>query len=179
MSNKNKNKGTALGILILLICIVLSGCTSPPEETYTENFIFTDLDGLKHNLSEYSGKVLIIDFMAVNCQPCMYQMFELKKISENYSKEDVAIISIDVWIRQGENVDLLRQFIQAFHDQVAMDLNWTFGVDDQSGTLEERYANKAVPTIYILDKKGNIYYSNVGYETYEKLASKIDEVLGK
>jgi hypothetical protein len=176
---KNKKAFISCIVVLFFICMILAGCTSQPEETTGLTFIFTDLDGQKHNLTEYYGNVILLDFMAVNCYPCMNQMFELKKISENFSKDEVSIISIDVWIRQGENVNLLKQFIQAFQDQVDMNLNWTFGVDDQKGTLEGRYANKGVPTLYILDTKGNIYYSNVGYETYDVLASKINEILGK
>jgi hypothetical protein len=36
-----------------------------------------------------------------------------------------------------------------------------------------------VPSLYIFDKKGNIYYSHVGYESFTELSKKIDEVLSK
>jgi hypothetical protein len=117
--------------------------------------------------------------MAVNCQPCMLQMFELKKISENYSTIDVTILSIDVWVSTGETSTMLQGMIDAFKNQVNITLDWTFGLDDLQGTIQNTYASAGVPTLYILDKKGNIYYSHVGYESYVDLANKIDEVLIK
>jgi hypothetical protein len=104
-------------------------------------------------------------------------MFELKKISENYSKNDVTILSIDVWVSSGETASLLQDTIDAFKNQVNMTLDWSFGLDDLQGTIQNTYASAGVPTLYIFDKKGNIYYSHVGYEEYSSLAAKLDEVL--
>jgi hypothetical protein len=109
----------------------------------------------------------------------MREMSELKKISENYSKNNVSILSIDVWVSSGENVSMVQDMIDAFKNQVNMTLDWTFGLDDVHGTVENTYASAGVPTLYIFDKKGNIYYSHVGYEDYSVLASKLDQVLSK
>jgi cytochrome c biogenesis protein CcmG, thiol:disulfide interchange protein DsbE len=162
----------------LLIITLCSGCTQQ-KITYMEDFTFTTLEGNTTHLSTFYGKVLLLDLMGVNCQPCTFQMMQLKKVAENYSSDTVAILSIDVWVAGGENAELLRQYITAFHDQVGIDLNWTFGLDDVNGSIENIYASQGVPTLYIFDKKGNIYYSHVGYEEYSSLAKKLDEVLAK
>jgi hypothetical protein len=109
----------------------------------------------------------------------MLQMLELKKISENYSKNDVTILSIDVWVSSGETVSMLKDTIDAFNNQVNMTLDWMFGLDDLHGTIQNTYASAGVPTLYIFDKKGNIYYSHVGYEDYTILALKLDMVLSQ
>jgi thiol-disulfide isomerase/thioredoxin len=144
-----------------------------------DDFSFVTLEGETKHLRDYYGKVVVLDCMAVNCQPCMYQMFELKKIQENYSSNDVVILSIDVWVSKGETALMLQQMIEAFEDQANLILNWTFGLDDLDGTIENSYASDGVPALYIYDKKGNIYYSHVGYETYATLSTKIDEALVK
>ena len=147
--------------------------------TYVEDFTFTDLAGQKKHLSEFYGKILILDLMGVNCQPCTFEMTQLKKVTENFSSDEIAILSIDVWVKNGETAQLLQQYITAFHDQAGIDLNWTFGLDDVNGSIQNVYASEGVPTLYLFDKKGNIYYSHVGYEDYLNLATKIDEVLRK
>ncbi len=149
------------------------------NNTTGDDFIFTTLDGEIKNLSDYQGTVIVLDCMAVNCQPCMLQMFELKKISENYSTNDVIILSIDVWVSNGETASMLQDTIDAFKNQLNITLDWTFGLDDPQGTLQSTYASEGVPTLYIFDKNGNIYYSHVGYEKYAVLSSKLDEVLRK
>jgi len=165
-------------VFLFVFLTVFAGCTEKKSNT-GEDFSFTTLEGETKHLSDFYGKVIVLDCMAVNCQPCMFQMFELKKISENYSKNDVTILSIDVWVSSGETASLLQDTIDAFKNQVNMTLDWTFGLDDLQGTIQNTYATAGVPTLYIFDKKGNIYYSHVGYEDYLILASKLDQVLSK
>jgi len=165
-------------VFLFFFLTVFAGCTEE-KSTTGEDFAFTTLDGETKHLSDFYGKVIVLDCMAVNCQPCMFQMFELKKISENYSKNDVIILSIDVWVSSGETASMLQDTIDEFKNQVNVTLDWTFGLDDLHGTIQNTYASAGVPTLYIFDKKGNIYYSHVGYEDYVILASKLDMVLSK
>ena len=140
---------------LLIFLLVFSGCTEEKNDT-GDDFSFTTLDGEMKRLSDFYGKVVVLDCMAVNCQPCMVQMFELKKISENYSTDDVAILSIDVWVSNGETATMLQDMIKDFKNYVNVTLDWTFGLDDPEGTIENRYASEGVPSLYIYDKNGNI-----------------------
>ena len=163
----------------LILVAMLPGCMNPLQENPNVDFTFTTLQGQTKQLREYYGTVVVLDLMGVNCQPCALEMRQLKQIQTNYSRNNVIIISVDVWISQGENASLLRQYLDAFHQQLHLELNWTFGLDDTKGTIGNTYARSGIPTLYILDKKGNIYYTHVGYDSYSRLASKLDEVLAK
>jgi thiol-disulfide isomerase/thioredoxin len=164
---------------ILVLVSWFAGCANSGPENPHVDFAFTTLDGQTKQLQDYSGKVIVLDLMAVNCQPCALEMTQLKQIQKNYSRDKVTIISIDVWVSQGENASSLQQYLVAFQQQLHVELNWTFGLDDSKGTIENAYARSGIPALYILDKKGNIYYTHVGYDTYTSLASKLDEVLTK
>jgi thioredoxin-related protein len=74
---------------------------------------------------------------------------------------------------------MLQSVIDAFKNQANLTLDWAFGLDDSKGTIQNTYASTGVPTLYIFDKKGNIYYSHVGYESYINLSQKIDEAIIK
>jgi thiol-disulfide isomerase/thioredoxin len=173
-----KKKPVLILVFLFFFLTVFAGCTEQKSNT-GEDFVFKSLDGEAKHLSDFYGKVIVLDCMAVNCQPCMYQMLELKKISENYSKNDVIILSVDVWVSSGETASMLQDMIDAFKNQINLTLDWTFGLDGLNGTIQKTYASTGVPTLYIFDKKGNIYYSHVGYEPYTDLAVKIDEVIIK
>ncbi len=166
-----------------MVCLLsissLTGCVNLGRENPNVDFTFTSLEGETHVLHQYYGTVIVLDLMGVNCQPCALEMSQLKQIQTNYTGRDVVIISIDVWVSQGENATLLRQYIDAYRQQLHLNLNWTFGLDDTKGTIGNTYARSGIPTLYILDTKGNIYYTHVGYDTYSTLASKLDEVLSK
>ena len=141
-----------------------------------ESFEFYLLDGSKVNIAKYRGKIVLIDFFGVYCQPCQYQMLELKQIYDEYKNKNVEIISIDVWIAAGETPELVESFISTYK-QENIDLDWVFGVDDSSGTLLNKYANSGVPMLYLLDENGNIYYSKASYTEYSILADKLDDLL--
>ena len=161
---------------------MLSGCLESPENDTVdegEDFSFILLNGTIKHLSDYRGNVVVLDLMwVISCDPCLYQFLELKKISENYSSDDVIIISIDV--NPYENAQDVQNRINAFKQQLdpPIELDWIFGMDD--GSIWEKYrisTQGGVPTLYIFDKNGNIYYSKEGYKPYSLLASKIDELL--
>ncbi len=164
---------------LLLLVAVLPGCMNKESENPNVDFMFTTLGGQTRQLRDFYGKVIVLDLMAVNCQPCALEMTQLKWIQTNYSRDDVIIVSIDVWVSQGENASLLQQYLDAFQRQLNITLNWTFGLDDIQGTVGSTYARSGIPTLYILDKKGNIYYTHVGYDSYSTLALKLDAVLAK
>ena len=163
-------------VFLFVSPLFFSGCTEEKNNT-ADDFSFITLDNEMKRLSDFYGKVVVLDCMAVNCQPCMYQMFELKKISENYSKNDVIILSIDVWVSSGETASMLQDMLEAFKSQANMTLDWTFGLDDAQGSIQNTYAPQGVPSLYIFNKKGNIYYSHVGYESYTSLAVTLDKAL--
>jgi thiol-disulfide isomerase/thioredoxin len=165
-------------IIFLIFLLTLTGCTQQ-NNSINNNFTFTTLGNETKLLSDYYGTVILLDCMAVNCQPCMLQMLELKKVSENFSKNDVIVLSIDVWVSNGETATMLQDRVDAFKNQLNITLDWTFGLDDAQGSIEKTYASAGVPTLYIFDKKGNIYYSHVGYEDYSVLSSKLNQAISK
>jgi len=166
-------------LLLLLPVVQLAGCVNSQQQNPNVDFTFTTLDGQMKQLHDYYGKVLVLDLMGVNCQPCGLEMTQLKQIQTNYSEDQVIIISIDVWVSQGENTSMLRQYLSAFQQQLHISLNWTFGLDDARGTIGNTYAKNGIPTLYILDTKGNIYYTHVGYDSYRSLALKLDQMVRK
>jgi thiol-disulfide isomerase/thioredoxin len=159
--------------------VLFSGCLSFVPGNPNVDFTFITLEGQTKQLRDYYGTVIVLDLMGVNCQPCGREMTQLKQIQTNYSRNNVIIVSVDVWVSSGENASLLAQYLDTFREQLHLELNWTFGLDDGKGTIEKAYAKQGIPALYILDKKGNIYYTHVGYDSYAVLASKLDQVMQK
>lgn len=167
--------GEVVSFILVLLILLLTGCTDSSDTGI--DFIFTDLDGNERHFNEFHGKVIVLDLMGVECTYCFPQMLELKKIAENYSSEEVTIMSIDVWVIRGETAEYLQSYIDYFRTELDVELDWVFGLDDEEGSLLYEYANQGVPTLYIFDKNGNIYYPHVGLVDYSTLVSKIDELL--
>lgn len=79
------------------------------------DFSVTTFDNQKFTLSDYKGKVVLIDIMGVGCQPCIQQMPELQKIKKERG-DDITIISIDTYY-QGETKE---DVIEAYGEYIKM-----------------------------------------------------------
>jgi thiol-disulfide isomerase/thioredoxin len=73
------------------------------------DFSLTDLKEDTFRLSDFRGKVVVLDFMATWCGPCRLQMPHFNVVRERYDRE-IVLISIDVDPR--ESTEVLRSFAQ-------------------------------------------------------------------
>jgi thiol-disulfide isomerase/thioredoxin len=146
---------------------LLSGCLDSSDGNGGEDFIFTMLDGAKKSLSDYRGKVVILDMWATWCGPCKFQMVELKKIYENYSRDVLEILSIDV--DQYETSYDIQEFKDEFMLDYDIELNWVFGMDDGSVWEKYKFEDEGIPVVSIFDQRGNIYFSNEGVAVFSEI----------
>lgn len=135
-------------------------------EGLKEDFSFLTLDGKKHNLSDYRGKVVIVDFMATWCYPCKMEMQELEEVL-NYYGENVTIISISV--DSNDNADKIKNTFSSYVNK------WIFGMDKYG--LQQKYMITSVPTLYIFNKEGEIAYHHKGLTYANELINEIDEII--
>jgi thiol-disulfide isomerase/thioredoxin len=122
------------------------------------------LEGDKFTLSEYFGKVIVLDLISTTCPACISEMTHLRGISEKYSSDEVMIVTIDV-----QNSDDLAKF-KSDHNA-----NWTFAKDTDD--VANKYKVGYIPTLVIIDKDGIIRYYETGEQSEEKLSQEIDKLI--
>jgi thiol-disulfide isomerase/thioredoxin len=88
------------------------------EIVYLDDFVYEDAEGNEVRLSDYAGKLVIIDFWATSCGYCIKEMPELARLDEEY--DEVVVISASI----GDNAKSLQKFID---DQA--DKGVTYGHD--------------------------------------------------
>ena len=183
-----------LAIVVALVAIIGIYMYISPTTTNTDNngendtgedFTFTLLDGTKKHLSDYRGKVVILDMWATWCTPCQFQMIELKKAYDNYSRDELEILSID--IDTSETSQQIQSFIEEFKNQLDIELDWIFGMDD--GSIWEKYMiSGGIPTLCIFDQDGKTHFTKEGIAVFSEipagwpedtttLAPRIDELI--
>jgi peroxiredoxin len=143
------------------------GATAP-------DFPMTDLQGKPVNISDYHGKVIILDFWATWCGPCIASMPHTQEVAAHYKNQGVVVLGtctsdkrdkFDTWVKtnQGKYPD----FIFA-HDPVdAM---------DENRPSRKLYGVSGIPTQFIIDRDGKIAAIQIGYIKGEVL---LDAALSK
>ena len=178
-----------LSASLFLSLILLSGCTGTSDDdgsTQTDtghNFSFALLDGTTKQLKDYRGKIVIMDLWATWCQPCQYQMLELRKAYANYSRDELEIISINVDYR--ETPSQIQDFLDQF-SYYGYDLTWIFA--EELDDLSSYNPQGSIPHLCVFNKDGTIYWDHSGLTFFSEfpegwtgekttLKEMIDEIL--
>jgi peroxiredoxin len=173
-----------LGITLIMITAVFAGCTDDgngngnggEELEPAPDFTLTDIDGNEFSLSDFRGKVVILDFMATWCNPCEKSMAFLKQVFNDYSSSQLQIITIDV--DESENETLLRDFKDQHGD------DWIYAIDT-TNEVDESYkvltGGPGVPVMVIVNQDGDIALRHLGWKTADNpeqiISDKLEELL--
>lgn len=156
---------------LILICLAaLAGCekaTPPPPEGAAPDFALKDIDGNKVRLSDYKGKVVLLEFWATWCPPCKLAIPDLNDLHEKYTGEDFALLSISV----DDSLDTLKSFVEEY------EVKFPVLVNDEH--VERLYGVINIPATFIIDREGKIESKHLGYVpgTAEMLSKEIEELL--
>lgn len=99
-----KNINLKLGLILIMFfsCQFIYGKINYTEKHEAFNFTLEDLNGKEISLNEYRGKVVLINFWASWCAPCLREMPVLEKIYQNYKDQDVQVFGIAIVSRVDE-----------------------------------------------------------------------------
>lgn len=126
------------------------------------DFTLNDLEGNSHTLSEYRGKVVLVDFWATWCPPCVVEIPHFVKLYNKYNEKGFVILGASL----DNNMKKLKDFVSA--------QGITYPILVNAGNVGTTYAVQAIPTAYLIDKQGKIEKKFVGYRPgYEKEIEKI------
>lgn len=120
-------------------------------------FTLLDIDGNKISLDDYKGKIIIVDYWATWCGPCLASFPGMKKAVEKYENDSwVKFLFINTWERVEEKTKNAADFI------AKNDYPFHVLMDEDSKVIE-KYKVSGIPTKFIIDAQGNIRFKSIGF----------------
>ena len=156
-------------ILAVLIMAVLIGCTKRDVRStgnVAPDFTLQDLSGKDIKLSDYKGKVVLLDFWATWCPPCRASIPGLEKIHKAYKDKGLVILAVS--LDQGD-WDSVKSF--------TTDYGITYIVLRGTEDVSEKYQVRTIPMLLVLDKEGRIQKRYLGFGNDQDLEDDIRSIL--
>jgi thiol-disulfide isomerase/thioredoxin len=120
----------------------------------------------KVSLSDYRGKLVLLDFYYMSCLPCIKAIPYLSKFQEKY-KDDLVVLGIN----SADNDENDKKKLPTFFEKNAM--NYTTILTTRK--TDSLYNVLAYPTLYLLDREGKVIHSDMGFS--EENMNSLDSII--
>lgn len=177
---------TAVPVLLLLALFGIVGCsgdhTTPatatandgasteadaPELRKAPDFKLKALDGSTFRLSEQEGNVVLVNFWATWCGPCIRETPEFIELHDELKGRGFTVVGVSLDL---EGFDIVKPFAEEYG------INYPLVVDD--GAVAEDFGGVyALPVTFVLDKEGYIVARFYGMFPFEDMRPLLEEML--
>ncbi|MCS6777773.1 MAG: TlpA disulfide reductase family protein [Chloroherpetonaceae bacterium] len=120
-------------------------------------------------LSELKGKVVLLDFWATWCGPCRESIPELVRLQERYGARGLQVIGVSVDDRS------TRDRVPDMQKQLG--INYPIVFRDDIPGMEDAYTFDGIPTLFLIDRSGQIREVISGYNPSQSLEAKVEMLL--
>ncbi len=146
--------------------------TASMQETLPD-FQFTTLDGKTHNISDFHGKIVLLNFWATWCPPCVVEFPKLVELSSNH--RDVVLIALS----NDLSIAPIEKFIARQEPQIQKKIatpSVLIAKDNKGKITADLFQTYRLPETIIIDKNGKMVKKIVGDTDWESKA--ITSLLG-
>ena len=136
------------------------------NDRYAANFVLKDTSGKEYTLEDFKGKVVVINFWATWCAPCLREMPALESLYQKYKNDGVQVVGIVVVSNKNDIAAKLKK------------TGITYPILLGSKKTIAAYGNfYSIPQTFIIGRDGKILKQLAGSNTYSTLEKEIKAVL--
>ena len=153
--------------------------TSAEVGARAPDFTLPTMDGDTTTLRQYRGQVVLLNFWATWCPPCVYEMPSMERLYQDLRADGFVVLGVTVDVdpgetdAQGRSQGIVREYVER--------LGVTFPILlDPEGAVEGVYNVSGLPTTYVIGRDGRIEGRIVGGREWdsEEYRARIQELLG-
>ena len=130
-----------------------SGLTHVYGNPPAVDFELPGIDGETYRLSALRGKVILVNFWATWCPPCLEEMPSIQQAWSTLQRDRFEVLAVNV----GENQETVKSFIAEFSPALEFP-----AVLDESMEVFNLWSIRGLPTTFIIDKQGRTIYTAQG-----------------
>lgn len=156
---------------VLIVGLVLFSCGTSDSERgeYAPEFSLRDANDQEIRLSDFQGKVVLLNFWATWCGPCKIEMPWFVEFQRKYKDQGFSVIGISM---DEEGWDVVRPFTDRFH------VNLNFPIVIGNDEIADKYGGiVALPTTYIIDREGRVALMHQGLTSKGNYEDEIEQLL--
>ena len=146
---------TTLGSIIGLLCLALSAWAGElevyPDVATTPPLALEDLGGHPHTLADYRGQVVLVNFWASWCPPCLAEMPAIQRLKQTMANRPFSVLAINYKESKAT----------AWKFRKLLRVNFTVLLDKDGDTSKD-WGVQIYPTSYLIDPAGRIRYVAYG-----------------
>ena len=153
------------GLITLFVCVPAATVRAEEAATAAQStpvWKLTDLNGHEVSSAQLKGKVVVVDFWATWCVPCIGEIPGYIELQKKYADKGLVIVGVSV---DQKGPDYVRKFVKA------KGMNYTIAMADD--TITDTFGGfDAIPTTFLIDREGRIINRKTGAvpeAQYEKL----------
>ncbi len=133
--------------------LLANGTVAPDFTAYTP-------EGKPVKLSDYRGRVVVLDFWSTWCGPCQTSMPHLEKVYKQVKDKDVVVLALCVW----DEKDAYNKWLVAKKGVYTFPTLFDPAGRGKDNIAAGKYQVTGIPTQYVIDKDGKIAASAIGYQ---------------
>jgi thiol-disulfide isomerase/thioredoxin len=145
-----RQRAAAWCLAALLPWLLAATCVAATLQPFTDaaqDFSLADLKGNSHALADYRGKVVVVNFWASWCPPCVQEMPGLQRLQQRLADEPFVILAVNV----GEKKYRVWKFVKLINFSLPVLL-------DTDKRVFGAHGAEVLPTSYLLDRQGRVRY---------------------
>ena len=173
--------------VVFFVCLVISALVPPPvARGQSEDLEFglttvygkpvapeldlRGLNGKRYQLSAYQGSVVLVNFWATWCAPCIHEMPTLQKVSEMFKGQRFQVLAVNL----GEEAKRIRAFMEKFTPKLDFPI---LLAHEQS--IMQTWKIQGLPLSYIVNSRGRWVYQALGPRDFSHphIVSRIQDLL--